>query len=834
MIDKIMYNIPFNRKWKFFLTHEKIEKPEQEKLLQPDFDDSSWQNISIPHDWAAEQKFDINLEGATGKLNWRGLAFYRKKFEIPPEDEKCVYFLDFDGAMANAEVFINGHHAGSRKYGYIPFRIDITNFLEPGKINTAAVRLDTFNWNSRWYPGAGLYRKVALVKKYPLHIRKCGQYITTPVISDEYAEVSLQIEIVNKFSENAEFTLETQIFEFGTDAVKGKKITGCSSQCKTSAGSLEKVQFTLKIPHPELWDTENPFRYIAVTRIIRNGKAVDSDTQAFGIRNIKFTNKGFFLNGRKTQIKGVCMHHDLGPLGTAFNSSAFLRQMEKLREMGANAVRTAHNPPAPEVYEICDRLGIMLEIDTFDCWLQSKKKDDYGKIFDECHQKDLTDIIRAGRSHPSVILWNLGNETIEIRRDEGKEIMHSLRKIARAADPSRPVTMGSNVPQAAFSGIQHETDVFGFNYCLNAMLEFHKNPENRNIPFHGSETASALSSRGEYFFPVPKIDFSKTPAYRITRITDMEQEKNKSLCSDFQVTSYDIAAPGWGCTPDFQFASMEKAGNTCGEFVWTGFDYIGEPTPYNGDMTNLLNFTDPEKIEKLKKQLETDGTIPVPSRSSYFGIFDLCGFPKDRYYLYRSRWRPDVPTAHILPHWNWEKRRGMKTPVFVYTSGDEAELFLNGKSLGRRKKEKYKHRLCWYDVIYEPGIIRAETFKNGKPWCIAEIKTTGAPFKIKLEQEKKPDINFDDSLFFVVARITDEEGNTVPVANCKINFSVSGPGKIIAVDNGNPTSFKSFRDTSANAFNGLCLAVIKPADKNSTVILKAESPELELEKLELR
>jgi beta-galactosidase len=251
-------------------------------------------------------------------------------------------------------------------------------------------------------------------------------------------------------------------------------------------------------------------------------------------------------------------------------------------------------------------------------------------------------------------------------------------------------------------------------------------------------------------------------------------------------------------------------------------------------MTNLLNFTDPEKIKKLKKQLETDGTIPVPSRSSYFGIFDLCGFPKDRYYLYRSRWRPDVTTAHILPHWNWEKRRGMKTPVFVYTSGDEAELFLNGKSLGRRKKEKYKHRLCWYDVIYEPGIIRAETFKNGKPWCIAEIKTTGAPFKIKLEQEKKPDINFDDSLFFVVARITDEEGNTVPDANCKINFSVSGPGKIIAVDNGNPTSFKPFGDTSANAFNGLCLAVIKPAETNSPVILKAESPELEHGKLELR
>jgi len=831
MPDIIISNISLNNDWKFFVSTSNKQNSSFKQFIKPNFDDSSWKSVNTPHDWAIEQKFNINLEGATGKLNWHGIAFYRKKLFIHQNNKNSIIFLDFDGAMANAEIYVNGELAGGREYGYMPFRVNITKFLNFGEKNTLTVKLDTINWNSRWYPGAGLYRKIALLSKNPVHIKKWGQYITTPAITPDYAILNIKLDVSNYLTKNSQFNLKTEIFEYGINAKKGRKIIEYSSSCSINPNSEKKFELNIKLDNPKLWNIENPFRYLAVSQIISQNKIIDISKQPFGIRKIEFTTKGFFLNNQKTPLKGVCMHHDLGPLGTAFNSSAFTRQMEKLIEMGANAIRTAHNPPAPEVLEICDRLGILIEIDSFDCWRQSKKKLDYGEIFDKCHKKDLSDIIKMCRSHPSVIIWNLGNETLEIKKIEGIEIMHKLREIAHSLDPTRPVTMGSNAPQPAFSGMQLETDIFGFNYCLNAMMKFHNAQENKNIPFHGSETASAISSRGEYFFPVPEFDFSQTPARHITKVSDINSVNDHSLCSNFQVTSYDTVAPGWGCTPDFQFAMMEKIKNSCGEFVWTGFDYIGEPTPYNSDMTNLFNFTDHATIEKVKIKLEKKHKKPTPARSSYFGIFDLCGFPKDRYYLYKSHWRPNIPTAHILPHWNWSNRLGKQTPVFIYTSGDEAELFLNGKSLGRQKKEKYHYRLCWHNVNYEPGTLFVQTYKNGKQWCSDKMKTTDHPFCVKLEKEKNLTIQYKNPLIFIIAKILDKNNLTVPNADNNLNFSITGPGQIIAVDNGDPNSLKTFADTQKNAFNGYCLVIIKRLKNKinsmkTPIVLKAESPDI--------
>jgi len=535
------------------------------------------------------------------------------------------------------------------------------------------------------------------------------------------------------------------------------------------------------------------------------GKLVDQYDTPFGIRTIEFTaHDGFLLNGKRVPMKGVCNHHDLGPLGAAINTSALRRQIRILQEMGCNAIRTSHNPPAPELLDLCDKMGLVVMDETFDCWHHGKKKNDYADIFGEWHGKDTGALVLRDRNHPSVVLWSSGNEIPSRSSKEGLEISRELTAIFHKLDPTRPVTNGCNgATKFMRNGFQKTVDIYGFNYAIRGYPRFHKIEGNENQPFVGTETSSAVSSRGEYFFPVD----NKTRA-------------------DFQVTSYDIQHPGWGCTPDAQFAALDKTPSCLGEFVWTGFDYLGEPTPYNRDMTILLNFSNPAKKAAVKKELEALGKIKVPSRSSYFGIIDLCGLKKDRFYIYQAHWHPDLPMAHILPHWNWPERAGQTTPVHVYTSGDEAELFLNGQSLGRKKKGKFEYRLRWDDVKYQPGTLKVVAYKNGKKWATDEVKTTGKPAKLALKPEQttiKPD---GKDLAFITVSVTDVAGLVVPRTHNQVDFKVEGPGKILAIGNGDPTSHESFQAPTHKVFNGRAVVYLK-ATAPGTITLKATSSGLE-------
>ncbi|MGE9293731.1 MAG: DUF4982 domain-containing protein, partial [Puniceicoccales bacterium] len=475
---------------------------------------------------------------------------------------------------------------------------------------------------------------------------------------------------------------------------------------------------------------------------------------------------------------------------------------ELLQELGCNALRTTHNPPAPELLDICDRKGILVIVEAFDCWKLAKKPNDYSCHFQEWHEKDLRAMIRRDRNHPCVILWSTGNEILEQEKPEYHFISKRLTEIAQDEDPTRLVTVGCNIIDSGFNGFQKTMDVFGYNYKPGHYERFHH--ENPAIPLYGSETASCVSSRGEYFFPV--LD-----------------EKGQGR-ANFHVSSYDLYAPAWAMPPDEEFAGLSANPNVLGEFVWTGFDYLGEPTPYNADATNLLNVTDPEMRAAMQKQLDELGRVQVPSRSSYFGIFDLAGFKKDRFYLYQSRWRPDFPMAHILPHWNWPERVGQVTPVHVYTSGDEAELFLNGRSLGRKHRGKGQYRFRWDEVVYEPGELRVVTWKNGEPWATQTVESTGHPVKLSLSSDRAKMLDDGGDLAFVTVSVLDAKDRPIPRANHAVQFAIEGPGEIVAVDNGDPTSHAPFQSNEGKLFNGLCLVIVKRQKaKKETIRLTAAS-----------
>jgi len=531
---------------------------------------------------------------------------------------------------------------------------------------------------------------------------------------------------------------------------------------------------------PKRWDIAAPNRYLARTVVHVAGGEVDRYDTPFGIRTLAFTARnGFLLNGRRVPIQGVCNHHDLGALGAAINARAIERQCEILKAMGCNAIRTSHNPPAPELLEIADRRGILIMDEAFDVWRSSKRGDDYSQIFNEWHERDLQALVRRDRNHPSVIIWSIGNEVME----QGDAVLTKhLADIVRREDPTRPVSNGYNDPDGGrASGAAMALGVMGVNYFFGQQDRWDKDPRYQNMPTMGSETSSCLSSRGEY--------------------------DNQN----WQVPSYDRAAPGWGCDPDTQFRTHVRWPHLLGEFVWTGFDYLGEPTPFNSDETNLLNFrNDPTKRAELEQKLAELARTRSPARSSYFGIIDLAGFPKDRYYLYQSHWRPDHPMAHLLPHWNWPDRVGQVTPVHLYTSGDEAELFLNGRSLGRLKKQPGRDfRLVWNEVKYEPGTLKAVAYRNGREWATDTVKTTGAAAAVALEADR-PEIRADGTdLCFVTVRIADKDGLTVPRSSNLVKFTVSGPGKIVAVDNGDATSLEPFQAMQRKAFNGLALAIVR-------------------------
>ncbi len=627
-------------------------------------DDSTWQQLNLPHDWAIDGPFRSELTGETGKLPWKGIGWYRKHFIVPVADAGKQIFVDFDGAMAYAKIWLNGKYVGTWPYGYNSFRMDLTPYIKPGQKNTLAVRLDTENWDSRWYPGGGIYRHVWLVKTSPVHVGHWGTYVTTPKISDKSALVKLAVTVDNASSQKVKATVRTTLFELdANNKFKLKVATTKESLVEVNSGVSVVTTSEATISTPKRWDVKSPNRYVAQTSISIDGKIVDSYNTPFGIRTIEFSaKKGFLLNGKKVQIKGTCNHHDLGALGAAINASALKRQLKMLQEMGCNSLRTSHNPPAPELLELADKMGFLVWDEAFDTWKIGKKKNDYNIIFDEWHAKDLKALVHRDRNHPSVFIWSVGNEVPD---QQNVPLTKELAEIVRREDPTRPVSNGYNDPDNSRNvGSPVAMDVMGVNYFFNQQPKWDADPRYANMPTLGSETSSCVSSRGEYFFG--------------------KEYQN------WQISSYDYAHPDWGCTPDEQFRTNAKFPHLLGEYVWTGFDYLGEPTPYNSDETNLLNFrSDPSKKAELEKKLEELKKSNPPSRSSYFGIIDLAGFKKDRFYSYQSNWKPEMPVAHIFPHWNWSERIGLVTPVHVYTSGDEGELFLNGKSLGRKKND------CW-------------------------------------------------------------------------------------------------------------------------------------------
>jgi len=808
---------------------------------QPSFDDSAWRKLDLPHDWAIQGPFKQEYKGKTGKLNYSGPVWYRKHVNLPGSDQGSRIYLDIDGAMSYATVWCNGEFVGGWPYGYSSFRLDLTPYAKPGSDNVLSIRLDNPDNSSRWYPGSGIYRNVWLVKTHAIHVGQWGTAITTPQVSAEAATVAVKVTIDNEGKTPTQVLVKTKVM------FAGKPVTDLPAQnVELSAGGLVSATAEVTVPKPQLWDTTTPNLYTAVTTVEVGGKVVDRYETVFGIRSIAFTaDNGFLLNGKRVQINGVCNHHDLGALGTAFNTRAAQRQLEILKEMGVNALRTSHNPPAPELLDLCDAMGILVMDEAYDCWKEGKAKSGYNLLFDDWNEQDMRALLRRDRNHPSVVMWSIGNEVKELSDAVvGPVIGARLTAIAHEEDPTRPTTLGSNKPDASYNGIQKSVDVMGQNYQRGGYAEFHE--KNPTIPLVGSETSSALSSRGEYFFQTPdqvadqnaaaiEPEQSDKPSKRAKRGKQVSKKPNQTQPfevissiktegrADFQISSYDLYGPAWAMLPDQDFATLEKNPHVAGQFVWTGFDYLGEPTPYNADSTNLLNFTDPEERAKMAKEMKELGELPVPSRSSYFGIMDLAGFKKDRFYLYQAYWRPEYPMVHVLPHWTWPERVGQGVPVFLYTSGDEAELFLNGKSLGRKKKAQYEYRLRWDDVIYTPGELKAVAYKNGKEWATEVVKTASPATTLTLDADRDQIAADRKDLSYVTVAIRDQAGIMVPRSKNLVAFTVSGPGEIVATDNGDATSHASFQSPNIKAYNGLALAIIRAIGPGKIIVTaKAE------------
>jgi beta-galactosidase len=808
-------------------THRADPAPRSDTAGSPDivnayagreFDDSHWRQLDLPHDWGIEGPFRQEYPGDTGKLPWWGVAWYRKRFTVPAADKGRRYCIDIDGAMSYATVWLNGKLVGGWPYGYASFEVDLTSYLDYGADNVVAIRLDNPPNSSRWYPGGGIYRNVWLVKTGPVHIAHWGVTVTTPEVSrsaatinittavtNDAATINITTAVTNDAATAANVTVKTELYALGRDGrMAGQPAAVCAPlTVSVPAGARQECKATTRIDNPTLWELRRPERYMAVTTVEQQGKPVDRTETPFGVRTIRFdAARGFLLNGEPVRIQGVCDHHDLGALGAALNVRALERQIELLQEMGANAIRTSHNPPAPELLDLCDRMGMLVMDESFDCWRRGKRPNDYHLLFDDWHENDLRAEVRRDRNHPCIILWSIGNEIPEQYSAAGRQIATELARIVHEEDPTRPVTAACDQPQSGTNGFQLTLDVFGYNYKPQLYATFRE--KNPTIPLYGSETASTLSSRGEYFFP-----------FTTDRNGDM---------ADFQVGSYDLTVPPWATTPDAEFRGEDQSPFVAGEFVWTGFDYLGEPTPYNSDARRLLTFTDPAVQARMAAELKDQGRISVPSRSSYFGIIDLAGFKKDRFYLYQARWRPELRMAHLMPHWNWPERSGQITPVQVYTSGDEAELFLNGRSLGRKKRGQYEYRLRWDEVKYEPGELKVVAYKGGKRWAEDVVRTTGPAARLLLAADRARLKADGCDLAFITVTIADQNRRPVPRTKNRVHFDISGPGEIAAVDNGDAASHEPFQAHDHSAYNGLCLVIIRTkAGAPGRITLKAQS-----------
>ena len=762
----------------------KFQKGNPENASQIKFNDTNWQNVTVPHDWAIYGPFDKEIDkqiiaitqngekiptektGRTGSLPHIGSAWYRKSFNIHENDINKKIILQFDGAMSEPEVFLNGKKIGEWKYGYSYFYFDISENVLEGN-NLLAVKLTNKEFASRWYPGAGLYRKVTLTFKEKESIKHWGTFITTPIVTKAFAKVSIKTKVSSTHGK-----LVTKIYD---------KLENLVAERESSEAFGNEFEQNIKINNPNLWSPENSYLYTAKTSLFIDNQLVDEITTKFGVRKIEFIpKKGFFLNDSLTKFKGVCLHHDLGPLGTAINRSALKRQLTILKDMGVNAIRSSHNMPSLEQLELCDEMGFLFLAESFDEWKKPKVKNGYNRFFDEYAKKDVENLVRATRNHPCIVMWSSGNEVPDQWGSEGVKRAKWLQDIFHKEDPTRPVTVGMDQVKAVMaSGFGAIMDIPGLNYRVHLYEEANEKFPQRYIL--GSETASTVSSRGIYKFPVAQGIMKKY--------------------DDFQSSSYDLEFCSWSNLPEDDFILQDDKSWVLGEFVWTGFDYLGEPTPYDEQW---------------------------PSRSSYFGMIDLAGIPKDRYYLYRSKWNTKEETLHILPHWNWKGREGKKTPVFVYTNYDSAELFVNGKSMGIQKKTRdktpqHRYRLMWNDVIYEPGTLKVIAFNaDGKAVASKEIKTAGKPYQIVLDADRKT-VNADGKdISFVTVSVVDKNGVPCPTATNQLQFDVTGKGNFRAVCNGDATSLELFHKPTMKLFSGKLVVLVQSTKETGDITLKVK------------
>lgn len=741
---------------------------------------SQWSDVRVPHDWAIYGPFDKSYDlqvvaveqngekiatekiGRTGGLPFIGKGTYRTVFEVPDTAGRSTTLV-FDGAMSNARVFVNDKEVMFWPYGYNSFYVGVDSVVMPGK-NSLRVELENFERASRWYPGAGLYRNVHLVTTDKVHIPVWGTYVTTPKVTEEYASVSLEMEIEGlKKGEKADIV--TEILSPDGQAV----VADTSSY--VSHGQTFTQNFI--VDNPRLWSPESPELYSAVTKIVKDGKEVDRYTTRFGIREIEYVpEKGFFLNGKPTKFRGVCNHHDLGPLGAAVNRSALRHQIELLKDMGVNAIRTSHNMPAPELVELCDEMGVMLMVEPFDDWgFRPKSPNGYGSVFDKWAERDITNMVKHFRNSPSVVMWSIGNEVPSQWSPDGISELTMLRDLVRGLDPTRPITCGMDQIRAVVdNGFASALDIPGFNYKPRHYDEAYKKLPQKLIL--GSETASTVSSRGKYYFPV---EFS---------------HHHTVIHPDNQSSGYDNETCPWSNTPDIDFAMDDDKEYVIGQFVWTGFDYLGEPSPYDTDAW--------------------------PSHSSLFGIIDLASLPKDRYYLYRSQWNDNSPTLHVLPHWNWKGREGEVTPVFVYTNYPKAELFINGESQGIRVKNdstlQNRYRLMWMDTKYVPGELKVVAYdESDKPVAEKVVRTAGKPHHLVVEANRSSISADGDELVYFTVSMADKDGNFVPTDERVVTFEVEGAGTFEATANGDPTCLMPFQEPRMKLFSGACTAIARSA-----------------------
>ena len=744
-------------------------------------DTNAWQWVDLPHDWSIEGKFSKdNPAGAGGGALPGGIGWYRKKFSLPVTDSAKQLFIDFDGVYRNSEVWINGKYLGKRPYGYSSFRYELTPFVTFGeKANTLLVKVDNSKQpNSRWYSGSGIYRNVWLVTTGKVSIDHWGTFITTPVVSKEQATVLIRTKIKNSSGEGGSVTLKTTLFD-----PSGKKMETIEDKKDIPAGSMQEYSQELKLDHPQLWSAHSPVLYQAVSEVKMKDLVTDEVKTSFGVRSFRFDkDKGFFINDEHVKLLGVCDHHDLGSLGAAVNTRALERQLTLLKEMGCNAIRTSHNPPAPELLDLCDKMGFYVMDEAFDMWHTQKTPFDYHLDWDEWHVRDLTDFILRDRNHPSVIMWSIGNEIPDQHNPSGETIAKELAALVKGLDTSRPITAANdNVSSTNYIIRSGALDLVGLNYHPGAYPTLADSFPGKT--FVATETTSALASRGVYNRSADTI---------LRWPSGWPPDPTIKMNADLTCPAYDICSTGWGSTHEEAWKMVKKYDYVSGMFIWTGFDYLGEPTPYDW-----------------------------PAHSSYFGIIDLAGFPKDSYYMYQSEWT-STPVLHILPHWNWKGKEGKPIDVWVYTNCKEVELFLNGKSVGKKNKTGDDLHLAW-KVPYEPGILKAVGQSADGKTMTAEVKTAGAPALIKLEPDRTSITADGRDLSFVSVTITDKDGNMVPDAANLVQFNLSGQGSIAAVDNGNETSLEPFRAHYRKAYNGKCLVIVRSSAKPGSIKLEAAS-----------